>query len=118
MLQSFFNGTGLGWGASLCAMMNYSATITDARILKHLATWITEADFMEIKEMGFNSVRLPIGYWNIIEDPYHRYAPVDLSVSIGYIDWCFDMAQKYGLTVLLDLHGMYVSVFKNLCWCM
>ena len=55
--------------------------------------------------MGLNSVRLPIGYWNIMADPYHKYAPADHHFSLYFIDWCFDMAEKYGLTVLLDLHG-------------
>jgi aryl-phospho-beta-D-glucosidase BglC (GH1 family) len=50
-------------------------------------------------------VRLPVGYWNVIEDPYHRYAPKDHTKALKYIDLCFDWAEKYGLTVLLDLHG-------------
>jgi glucan 1,3-beta-glucosidase len=50
-------------------------------------------------------VRLPIGYWNIIDDPYARYAPADYTVGRRYVDFAFDMADKYGLKILLDLHG-------------
>ena len=105
MAPSFFNGTGLGWGGSLCRMVNYSRELTEERMAERLATWITEKDFKEIAAMGLNSVRLPIGYWNVMEDPYGRYAPSDLSVSLHYVDWAFDMAAKYGLSVLLDMHG-------------
>jgi glucan 1,3-beta-glucosidase len=101
----FFADTGLGWGGSLCRMVNYSRELTEERMLYNLKTWIKESDFAEISKAGFNSVRLPIGYWNIIKDPYDIYAPADHTVSIKYIDWAFDTAEKYGLTVLLDLHG-------------
>eukprot|EP01038_Epipyxis_sp_PR26KG_P012436 gene12436-16680_t len=105
MVPSFFAGTGLGWSGSLCRMANYSRPLTEERIQHMLKTWITEADFAEISSIGFDSVRLPIGYWNIIEDPYHIFAPANLSDSLYYIDWAFDMADKYNLTILLDLHG-------------
>jgi hypothetical protein len=106
MLSSFFEGTGLGWDGSLCAMVNYSIELTEDRMVRHLSSWITENDFREISSYGFNSVRLPIGYWNVIEDPYERYAPSNLSSSLFYIDWAFDMAEKYNLSILIDLHGV------------
>lgn len=105
MASAFFNGTGLGWGGSLCTIVNYSRSLAESRISERLATWITEEDIMEIKSMGFNSVRLPIGYWNVMSDPYKLFAPSDHRISLKYIDWCFDICAKHGLTVLLDLHG-------------
>jgi aryl-phospho-beta-D-glucosidase BglC (GH1 family) len=59
-----------------------------------LTTWVTEVDFREIKELGFNSIRLPIGYWNVMKDPYELFAPRDYKDSLQYIDWCFDMADR------------------------
>ena len=44
--------------------------------------------------MGFNSVRLPIGYWNLMADPYRKYAPLNHRTSLKYIDWCFDTCEK------------------------
>ena len=70
-----------------------------------LQTWIVEKDFKEIAEMGFNSVRLPVGYWNIIADPFNAFAPAKLETSLKYIDWAFEMADKYNLNILLDIHG-------------
>jgi hypothetical protein len=105
MTPNFYVGTGLGWGGSLCRMVNYSRSLAEQRMRKMLSTWITEKDFMEIAAFGFHSVRIPIGYWNVMEDPYEMFAPSNHSISLHYIDWAFDMAEKYNLTVLLDMHG-------------
>jgi glucan 1,3-beta-glucosidase len=105
MTPKFFTGSELGWGGSLCGMCQWNASETSTRMRSHLKSWITERDFSEIKSQGFNSVRLPIGYWNLISDPYHLYAPSDVTESLEVIDWCFEMATKYNLLVLLDLHG-------------
>lgn len=104
-VPKFQNGSGLGWAGSLCGVVEYNRTFASDKMDHMLKHWITEKDFAEIAILGFNSVRLPVGYWNIIPDPYRKYVPEDVTVSLGYIDWAFDMAEKYGLTVLLDLHG-------------
>lgn len=105
MNPSFYNGTGLGWGGSLCAITNYSRPLAESRMRNVIENFMTEKDFEEIAGMALNSVRLPVGYWNVMSDPFRRYSPSDEKFSLYYIDWCFDMAEKYGLTVLLDLHG-------------
>jgi aryl-phospho-beta-D-glucosidase BglC (GH1 family) len=61
MQPSIFNNTGLGWGGSLCALVNYSRPEAEHRMRKNLEEWITEEDFKQIKALGFDSVRLPIG---------------------------------------------------------
>ena len=102
---------------------------------ERLATWITIEDLKEIKVdfisfsypflvfpslialscpvlpctvlqiMGFNSVRLPIGYWNLMADPYRKYAPLNHRTSLKYIDWCFDTCEKVcGLRSLFTTH--------------
>jgi glucan 1,3-beta-glucosidase len=86
-------------------MVNASRQLTQDRMIRHLASWINETDIAEISRLGFNSVRVPIGYWNIIHDPYEFYSPVDLSLSEHYLNWLFRTTQKYNLSVLLDLHG-------------
>ena len=80
--------------------------MAETRIQQHLDSWLSESDFAQIRDLGFNSVRLPIGYWNILSDPFGIFVPQDPSVSLRYIDWTFDMADRYNLTVLLDLHGV------------
>jgi aryl-phospho-beta-D-glucosidase BglC (GH1 family) len=45
------------------------------------------------------------GYWNVIKDPYDLYAPSDLNISHKYVNFALDMAEKYELDILVDLHG-------------
>lgn len=106
MTPSFFSGSGLGWGGSLCGMVErFNKSLTEIRMQEHLKLWITEDDFDMMSAIGINSIRLPIGYWNIMRDPYGIYAPADHQLSLRYIDWCFDMAESRGISVLLDIHG-------------
>jgi glucan 1,3-beta-glucosidase len=105
MTPSFFSGSGLGWGGSLCGMVAFNETETEHRIKSHLSTWVTEDDFDMMHKIGITSIRLPIGYWNVISDPYGKYAPKDYAISLSYIDWCFDMAEQRNMTVIVDMHG-------------
>jgi glucan 1,3-beta-glucosidase len=105
MMPDFYQGTYLQWNASLAAITALNPTMAEERMLNNLATWIVEDDFAQISALGFNSIRLPVGYWNVVQDPYNMYVPSNVNVSLQYIDWCFDMALKYRLSVLIDLHG-------------
>ncbi|TID13154.1 hypothetical protein CANINC_005010 [Pichia inconspicua] len=72
------------------------------RLKKHWETWITENDFIKIKEFGFNAVRLPIGYWafgRLPDDPYVFGQEEYLEKSIR---WC----RAHGLKLWIDLHGI------------
>ena len=121
MNPSFYNGTivdgqmldqplnkqgqPLGWAGSLCRMVDWNRKETERRMLERLDSWLTEQDFKEIAAAGFNSVRLPLGYWNVMKDPHNAYAPADYIQSRDKVDWVFKMATKYELLVLLDMHG-------------
>lgn len=63
----------------------------------HRKTFITEPDFEWLSKNNINTVRVPVPYW-IFGDiqPYVG--------CIDYLDLAFDMAEKYGLKVLIDLH--------------
>lgn len=115
MTPHFFNHTGSSWGASLCSIANLSQTLAEDHMMEYINNWITEDDFRQIVDLGFNSIRLPVGYWNIIPDPFKRYAPSDYRISLSKVDWCFDMAEKYGLSILLDLHGGTLMSFQLPC---
>ena len=67
---------------------------------KHWDTWATWADFKKIKDAGFNSVRIPIGYWAYanVGEPY-------ITGQAVYIDNAIDWARDLGLKVWIDLHG-------------
>lgn len=71
------------------------------RLSKHWDTWYNESDFEDIKNYGFNLVRIPIGYWAfdmLDDDPYVLGAQ-------DYLDKAIEWAHTYDLKVLIDLHG-------------
>lgn len=70
----------------------------DSRLREHRRTFITEADFRWIAKSGLNAVRIPVGYW--VFDGDAPYVP-----AVTSLDWAIEMAQRYKLHVLIDLHA-------------
>jgi glucan 1,3-beta-glucosidase len=68
------------------------------KIEAHRKTFITESDFKWLQQNNINAIRIPIGYWIFEGDA--PYTP-----AIEYLDWAVEMANKYKLKVLIDLHG-------------
>mmetsp|Transcript_10391 Transcript_10391/g.27004 ORF Transcript_10391/g.27004 Transcript_10391/m.27004 type:complete len:566 (+) Transcript_10391:23-1720(+) len=77
------------------------------RLDRWRAEYITEADFVRMKELGINSVRLPFGYWIVSQEPYPPGPRNEYHHGLGlkYMDDAVEWAEKHGITVLLDLHG-------------
>ncbi|PRP89557.1 hypothetical protein PROFUN_00821 [Planoprotostelium fungivorum] len=73
----------------------------------HWSSFITETDFQQMSVQGVNSVRLPIGWWQIYEDitdaPLipHNYT----TGAFKYIKSAFKWAKINGIAVTLDLHA-------------
>ncbi len=79
-----------------------SPKVYEARIKIHRSEYITERDFVTIKRMGMDSVRIPV--------PYFIFG--DRKPFIGCIeelDKAFNWAERYGLTILIDLHTVPLS---------
>jgi len=89
-----------------------------ARMAKFLDTNIKREHFQRIAASGFNVVRLPLGYWNLIEVPFSAgpNSPVgerwrslqSIMPPANYSRWIhqvFSHAKEYNLRVLLDLHA-------------
>lgn len=82
--------------------MQLSPEVYEARIKIHRSEYITERNFVTIKRMGMDSVRIPV--------PYFIFG--DRKPFIGCIeelDKAFNWAEKYGLTILIDLHTVPLS---------
>lgn len=74
-----------------------SPEVYEARIKQHRAEYITERDFVTIKGMGLNTIRIPV--------PYFIFG--DREPFIGCIDCldnAFNWAERYDLKILIDLH--------------
>lgn len=76
------------------------------KITKHRDTFITEGDFKWLHHNGITAIRIPFGYWVFeSQGPYLEVA--------RYLDWAVEMAAKYELEVILDLHGLQGSQNGN-----
>ncbi len=68
-----------------------------ARLKKHRDTFITEQDFAWIAQTGLNTVRLPVPWWMLGQQPPYVGCA-------NYVARAFSWAEKYHLQVMLDLH--------------
>lgn len=74
-----------------------SREVYEARIMVHRSEYITERDFVAVKAMGMESVRIPV--------PYFVFGDREPFLGcIQELDRAFGWAEAYGLTILLDLH--------------
>lgn len=70
----------------------------------HWDNWVQEADFVQMSQAGLNFVRIPVGYW--IWDKDSANEPYVISNQTAYIERAVDWCKKYGLQVMIDLHGV------------
>jgi glucan 1,3-beta-glucosidase len=89
------------------SVVQFNQSLAESHMETHLSSWVRESDFAQIAAAGFNSVRVPLGYWNVLANPdsLPAFVPSDPRRSLQYLDWAFDLAAQHGLSVLLDLHG-------------
>jgi len=105
---------------SLCDVAMAAPTEGDAgqRMMRYLNRSIQLEHFETIKRMGFDFVRLPLGYWNLVrpmEAPdapngtASRWRALELMATPSdyapFIARVLSFANSTGLQVLLDLHG-------------
>lgn len=74
-----------------------SKEVYEARIKIHRAEYITEGDFVRIKAMGLDTVRIPVPYFIFGDRP-------PFIGCIAELDKAFNWAERYGLQILIDLH--------------
>jgi len=94
---SLFRGTDAQDEYSLCRALGSEEA--SKRLMQHRETFITEAHIRQIKELGLEVVRVPVGYW-LLED----VSPFVEDAS-EYIDKLFSWTDEHGLGVILDFHA-------------
>lgn len=75
----------------------------DAAFKKHWDSWTTQDDITQIKSLGLNTVRIPVGFWlkeDLVYDSEY-YPRGGLAYLDRLVGWCADA----GLYVIMDLHG-------------
>jgi len=77
----------------------------------HWDTWITEEDWASIQAQGFNTVRIPIGYYHLsgIEPKVLDDTDFEQYKSTFYGAWsrilhAIGNAERYGLGVMIGAH--------------
>ncbi|KAG0346863.1 hypothetical protein BG004_000668 [Podila humilis] len=78
-------------------------TAAREHLKKHYASWVTENTFKRIRDLGLNHVRIPLGFWalgNLASD--EPYVP---DLSLDYLLLGLKWAAKYGIRVMVELHG-------------
>ncbi|KAN0066276.1 hypothetical protein ACQY0O_000370 [Thecaphora frezii] len=78
----------------------------ERRLQAHWNSFITEDDFRQIAAAGLNHVRIPIGYWAFDTS---RNEPYVRSNQFYHLTQAVRWARKYGIKVLIDLHGAPMS---------
>ena len=78
--------------------------------------FITEEDIAQIEKFGFNCVRVPFWYRNFMTEDLEWFAE-NHNDNKGFqkLDWLIETCEKYGIYVLLDLHGAPGGQSKNHC---
>ncbi|KAF8810115.1 glycoside hydrolase [Phlegmacium glaucopus] len=86
-------------------------SIDNARIVleRHWDTFINETDFQYLASIGINTVRLPIGYWNLGPD-FMQGTAFEFVAQVYRDCWprivrAINQAGHFGIGVLVDLHG-------------
>ena len=99
-----------------------------SRMLSYLDAIIREDDFVAMAGQGFNFVRLPLGYWQLVQATAAPDAPEptasrfkalqDMAAPADYapfIQRVINYAAKHGLQLLFDLHGAPGGQSTNQC---
>ena len=78
--------------------------------------FITEDDIAQIEKFGFNCVRVPFWYRNFMTEDLEWFAE-NHNDNKGFqkLDWLIETCEKYGIYVMLDLHGAPGGQSKNHC---
>ena len=78
--------------------------------------FITEEDIAQIEKLGFNCVRVPFWYRNFMTEDLKWLAENhDDNKGFQKLDWLIKTCEKYGVYVMLDLHGAPGGQSKNHC---
>lgn len=104
------NGTENGWANldTLDKMEELFGKEETAKLVKsYQDNYITEWDFQNVKNMGLNCIRIPFWYRNFMSDEDGTYITANDDDNPGFqkLDWACNMAEKYGLYLILDMHG-------------
>lgn len=71
----------------------------------YYSNWFSESDVEEIKNIGFNVIRLPFYYRNILDENDGVFTLKDQTTAFKYLDRILEWCKDQDIYCILDLHG-------------
>lgn len=108
---------GMGMGGWLTNYKRFNVLPEDKRLIittgdmEHFRSYITEADVINIKEMGLDHIRLGFDQIVLEEEPF-KYREEIFQILDRFIGWC----KKHGLNLVLNMHkaiGNYCDIAEE-----
>ena len=85
----------------------FGTDATHALFQNYRRNWTTEIDYQNVADMGMNVIRLPIWYRNLQRDDDGTwYRDEAGKIDFSELDTVVSLCRKYGLYLILDLHGL------------
>ena len=93
--------------AYLTLVERFGIEKTHALFQHYRENWITEIDYKNVADLGMNCIRLPIWYRNFQSDDNGTwYRTENGEIDFSELDTVIEMCKKYGLYLIIDLHGL------------
>ncbi|KAJ1930077.1 hypothetical protein IWQ60_000620 [Tieghemiomyces parasiticus] len=71
------------------------------QLTQHWDTWVTEDDIRTLASYGINHIRIPIGHWALDIANDEPFVKGSFPYAVKAVHW----AKKYGMKVIIDIHG-------------
>jgi glucan 1,3-beta-glucosidase len=78
-------------------------SVAASTLEKHYSTFINKQTFIDVRNAGFDHVRIPYSYWAVTTYPGDPYVP---KISWRYLLRGIEYARQNGIRVNLDLHAV------------
>ncbi|GAA6014029.1 hypothetical protein JCM11491_003493 [Sporobolomyces phaffii] len=105
MIPETWNAMGCsGYDSEMACNKALGIDALQAKYEKHWDTFYSQSDFYEMKKLGLNTVRIPLGFWTVEstiadDEPFARG-------SMHWVRRAARWAKQAGLSVILDLHAL------------
>ena len=104
--SSGVNGKSGDWYTMQILEKRFGTAATYALYDSYQDNWLTEVDFKNIADMGYNCVRIPFWYRNFQTDDNGTWRlNKDGEIDLSRLEWAVEMCRKYGIYAILDFHG-------------
>ncbi|KAH8891492.1 beta-1,6-glucanase [Thozetella sp. PMI_491] len=92
-----------------CMLQNYMGSNRakgNQNFENHWASWITPSTVDSVHAVGLNTIRIPIGYWSLVDIVDTASEPfADGNRMLPYLDAVVQRAAQLGIYVIIDFHG-------------